>query len=125
MSGPSRRYDSPTQRPSAWAPEAAPFGSTETDFHTWISWANHTYELDLPHCWPQHPGLVHTLGALWHLWRAVYATPPGIDGYPAPGGVAQWHLAYLLPLRDRLQRPDGAPGASCRTKGHRDHAGKS
>ena len=116
-------HDSPAQRPSVWAPAAAPFGSTVDDFCGWAEWLDTAYELDLPDCWVLHEGLVHSLTSLWHAWRAVYAHPgsPSV-AVPAHGGPVAWHTSHLLPFRDRLQRPDGLPGAGCRTRAHRPYS---
>lgn len=112
--------DTPHQRPSRWVPDDAPFGSTRSDFMLWAEWADRTYELELPACWEQHPGLVNLLASVWHAWRAVYAAPAGqAEIPPAHNGPAQWHVSLLLPVRDRLQRQDGCPGSACRTRSHR------
>ena len=114
--------DSPSQRPSTWAPAVPPFGSTLDDFCSWTGWLDTAYELDLPDCWVLHEGLIHTLTALWHAWRAVYAQPGSPSAStPAHGGPVAWHTSHLLPFRDRLQRPDGLPGAGCRTRSHRPY----
>ena len=128
MSGPGGSselplHDSPAQRPSIWTPHRPPFGSTLDDFCSWIEWVDTAYELDLPDCWALHEGLVHTLSALWHAWRAVYAQPGSpSNATPAHGGPIQWHTSHLLPLRDRLLRPDGVPSAGCRTRSHRGYS---
>lgn len=115
--------DLASQRPSLWAPSAPPFGSTWADFIGWTAWLDTAYELQLPRCWTLHEGLVHSLTALWHPWRSVYAAPIASGGAPpAHGGPSQWHTSHLYPLRDRLQRPDGAPGSACRNRDHRAYS---
>lgn len=107
-------------QPSPWTPSRAPFGSTWADFTTWVEWIDSAYEVDLPTCWVSHEGLVHTLAALWHLWRGVYAR--GQDGaLPAAGGAASWHDTFFYPFRAQVAAKT-VPGGGCsRNADHRTY----
>lgn len=101
--------------PSRRQPAGPPAGDTWADFTGWAIWLDHAYELELPICWTQHEGLVHSLTALWQLWLSAYAEPD--EGKKAAAGApAAWHLQFYLPWADRW-RAGNLPGAEHRQAG--------
>ncbi|GGJ75243.1 hypothetical protein GCM10010123_01540 [Pilimelia anulata] len=92
----------PTERRTAWV-----------ELVDWVTWLHDRYELAtehrLPHCWPQHPGLIEELWAL-KAWRHEIYTST------APSGQAAryWHSE----LRIVLQNAATAYAQPCRA-GHR------
>jgi hypothetical protein len=76
-----------------------------------VAWINeeHTWRTDevVPHCWPEHPHLVHALGSLACLrWEA------GMAVSPAP--LDEWHCAvlptFLTHVRERIGGTGCPPG---------------
>jgi hypothetical protein len=92
----------PTDRKAAWV-----------ELVEWVIWLHDRYELAaehrLPHCWPQHPGLIEELAAL-KAWRTE------IYGAEQPSGQAAryWHAE----LRHVIHAATTSYAAGCRA-GHR------
>lgn len=71
----------------------------------WADWFLATYDLAgqenllLP-CWPDHPGVVEELAALWMAWAEAAAKSRSGDG----DAMAYWHDRYLAGFLARLPR---------------------
>ena len=79
----------------------------------WVTWLHDRYQLSvddrLPHCWPEHPGLVEELYAL-KAWREEIYTA----AQPSGQAARYWHSE----LRQVIHAATTIYAAGCRT-GHR------
>lgn len=69
----------------------------------WVDWFFATYDLAgreglLKPCWPDHPGVVEELAALWMAWADSAAKSRTGDG----DALAYWHDRYLAGFLARL-----------------------
>jgi hypothetical protein len=95
----------PTERQAAWC-----------ELVDWVIWLHDRYELAvdhrLPHCWPQHPGLIEELTAL-KAWRDEIYT----GEQPAGQAARYWHAE----LRHVVHAATTSYAAGCRA-GHKSPA---